>query len=165
MNLLTGDFWQEISPEYEEENSIIAYEEEPEEVYNLKKDFLEPIYDKDLEYEEEPEYREEPVYEREPGYEEETLYQDQPYPYHEYREESKIFKEPSFWPYYEPEYESEYENPFLHDFVKESENLFYESEPAEFPEYIQEPIENEYRPEYEAFQYEESEVDEHLTYW
>ena len=162
MNLLTGDFWQEISPEYEEENAIIAYEEEPEEVYNIRKDFIEPIYDKEPEYEEEPEYREEPVYEREPGYEDET-YRYQPEPYHEYREEPKIFKEPSFEPNYEPEYESEYENPFLHDFEEVSEKFFYESEPAEFPKYVREPIENEYRPEYEAFEYEES--DEHLSYW
>ena len=145
MNLLTGHFWQEISPEYEEENSIISYEEEPEEVNNIRKDFIGPIYDKEPEYEEEPEYREEPVYEREPGYEEEPLYLYQTDPYHEFREEPKIFKESSFGPNYEPEYESEYENPeyenpFLHDFEEVSEKFFYESEPTEFPKYVQEPI-------------------------
>ena len=165
MNLLTGHFWQEISPEYEEENSIISYEEEPEEVNNIRKDFIGPIYDKEPEYEEEPEYREEPVYEREPGYEEEPLYLYQTDPYHEFREEPKIFKESSFGPNYEPEYESEYENPFLHDFEEVSEKFFYESEPTEFPKYVQEPIENEYRPEYEAYEYEESELNERLTYW
>ena len=159
MSLLTGHFWQEISPEYEEENSIIAYEEEPEEEFNIRKDFIEPIYDKEPEYEEEPEYREEPVYEEEPLY----LYEQESY--HDYREKPKIFKEPSFRPNYEPEYESEYENPFLHDFEEVSEKFFYESEPTEFPKYVQEPIENEYRPEYEAFEYEESELDENLTYW
>ena len=163
MNLLTGDFWQEISPEYEEENAIIAYDEEPEVEYNIRK---EAIYDKEPLYEEEPEYREEPVYEREPGYEQEPLYLFQPDPYHEYREEPKIFKEPSYErPNYEREYESEYENPFLHDFEEVSEKFFYESEPTEFPKYVQEPIENEYRPDYEAFEYKESELDEHLTYW
>ena len=135
MNLMTGDFWQEISPEYESENSI-QYQVEPEEersYFYHDNNFLEPEYEPEYEPENEPEY--EPEYETE--YEDEILYE------------------------YTEEYNSNYRNPFLYDFDRrlEYENEpeeIYQVEPQEF-EYTPEVSEFEYE--------QENVPDERLPFW